>query len=163
MLRRRLQGFYQDESVFVFVAPALFSRSHLLFGGAEVIMGHVYRVCRFCVLAAGLIVCLNPSQAAAWDISPDSRFDGFAAKAVTGTVQSPSIAPRANFVPEPCVVHPFSEYLVKLAYGSTFLSSTPLDYATLEVGAPFKRYSMMTPWGAWFSEFQFALLGSHVI
>jgi len=126
-------------------------------------MRRVYRLCRFFGLAAGLIVCLNYSHAAGLDISPDPRFDGYTARTVMGTVQSAPIAPRANFVPEPCVVHPFSEYLVKLAYGTTFATSTPLDYATLEVSAPFKRYSMMTPWGTWFSEFQLALLGSYVI
>ncbi|MGB6065778.1 MAG: acyloxyacyl hydrolase [Desulfomonilaceae bacterium] len=129
----------------------------------EVVMRCVYRMRRFFGLAAGLIVCLIHSHAAGWDISPDPRFDGYAARAVVGAVQSVPIEPRANFVPEPSVVYPFSEYLVKLAYGKTFLTSTPLDYATLEVSAPFKRYSMMTPWGMWFSEFQFALLGSYVI
>ena len=127
------------------------------------VMRRVYRLCRFSGLAAGLIVCLIYSHAAGLDISPDPRFDGYTARTVMGTVQSAPIAPRANFVPEPCVVHPFSEYLVKLAYGTTFATSTPLDYATLEVSAPFKRYSMMTPWGTWFSEFQLALLGSYVI
>jgi hypothetical protein len=129
----------------------------------EVVMRRVYRLCRFFGLAAGLIVCLTYSHAAGWDISPDPRLDGYAARAVVGAVQSAPIAPRANIVPEPCVVYPFSEYLVKLAYGTTFATSTPLDYATLEVSAPFKRYSMMIPWGTGFSEFQFALLGSYVI
>ena len=160
---RGFRGCCLYESAFVFVGPALFSDVHLLFGGTEVVMRRGYRLCRFFGLAAGLIVCLTYSHAAGWDISPDPRLDGYAARAVMGTVQSAPIVPRANFVPEPCVVHPFSEYLVKLAYGTTFLTSTPLDYATLEVSAPFKRYSMMTPWGAWFSEFQFALLGSYVI
>ncbi len=126
-------------------------------------MRRLYNLCRFFGLAAGLIVCLTYSHAAGWDISPDPRLGGYAARAVMGTVQSAPIPPRANFVPKPCVVHPFSEYLVKLAYGTTFLTLTPLDYATLEVTAPFKRYSMMTPWGTWFSEFHFALLGSFVI
>jgi Lipid A 3-O-deacylase (PagL) len=157
------RGCYLYESAFVFVGPALFSAVHLLFGGMEVGMRHVYRLCRFVGLAAGLFVCLTCSHAAGWDISPDPRLDGYAARAVIGTATSAPIARKANFVPEPCVVHPLSEYLVKLAYGKTFLTSTPLDYATLEVSAPFKRYSMMTPWGPWFSEFQVALLGSYVI
>lgn len=126
-------------------------------------MGRVYLLCRCFGFAAGLILCLTYSHAAGEDISPDPRSDGYAARSVTGTAQSVRTSPRANFVPEPCVVHPFSEYLVKLAYGKTFLTSTPLDYATLEVSAPFKRYPMMTRWGTWFSEFQFALLGSYVI
>ena len=147
---------------FIFVGPALFSGVHLLFGGMEVVIRRVYRMYRLFGLVAGLIVCLNYSHAAGLDISPDQRFDAYAARAVTGTFLSASIAPGANFLPESCAVHPFSEYLVKLAYGTTFLSSTPLDYATLEVSAPFKRYSMMTPWGTWFGEFQFALLGSYV-
>jgi hypothetical protein len=129
----------------------------------EVVRPRVYGLCRFLSLAAGLVVCLNYSHAAERDISPDPRFDLFVARALIGTVQSAPITPGANFVPESCAVHPFSEYLVKLAYGSTFLSATPLDYATLEVGLPFKRYSLMSPWGAWFGEFQFALLGSYVI
>jgi hypothetical protein len=141
----------------------LFSGVHLLFKGMEMIMRRVYRLCRFFGLAVGLIVCPTYSHAAGWDISPDPRFDGHAARAVMATGQSAPIAPRANFVPEPCAVNPFSDYLVKLAYGTTFLTLTPLDYATIEVSAPFKRYSMMTPWGSWFSEFQFALLGSYVI
>ena len=126
-------------------------------------MRRVYGLRRFLGLAAGLIVCLNYSHAAGWGSSPDPSLDGYAARAVIGTVQSAPIAPKANFVPEPCVVYPFSEYLVKLAYGTTFATHTPLDYATLEVSAPFKRYSMMTPCGTWFSEFQFALLASYVI
>ncbi len=157
------RGCYPYESAFVFDSPALFSGVHLLFAGMEVGMRRVYCLCRFFVLAAGLIVCLTYSYAAGWDVSPDPRVGGYAARAVIGTVQSAPITPRANFAPEPDVVYPFSEYLVKLAYGTTFLTLTPLDYATLEVSAPFKRYSMMTPWGTWFSEFQFALLGSYVI
>jgi hypothetical protein len=128
-----------------------------------VVMRRVYRMCRFFGLAVGLIVCLNYSYAAGWDSCPDSRFDGSAARAVIGTVQSATAGTKANFVPEPCVVHPFSDYLVKLAYGTTFLTSTPVEYATFEISAPFKRYSMMTPWGTTLSEFQFALLGSYVM
>ena len=126
-------------------------------------MRRVCRLCRCFGLAAGLIVCLNCSNATGWDLAPDLRVEGYAPRAVIGNVQSAPILPRTNFVPEPCVVHPFSDYLVKLAYGKTFLTSTPVDYATLEVSAPFMRYSMMTPWGPWFSEFQFALLGSYII
>lgn len=126
-------------------------------------MRGVYRLCRFFGLAAGLIVCLNYSNATGWDLAPDPRIDGYGSRAIIDNVQSVPVAPRANFVPEPSVVHPFSNYLFKLAYGRTFLTSTPLDYATLEVSAPFKRYYMRTPWGTWFSELQFALLGSYVI
>lgn len=129
----------------------------------EVAVRRLYRLCRFFGLATGLIACLTCSHAAGSDILPDRMPACYAAEAVMGTVQSAPIAPRTNSVPEPCVVYPFSEYVVKLAYGSTFLTSTPLDYATLEISAPFRRYSTMTPWGTWFSEFQFALLGSYVI
>jgi hypothetical protein len=129
----------------------------------KVVMRRFYRLCWFFALAAGLIFCLNYSHAVGWDLSPASLFDGHAARALMGTVQSAPIVPRTNFLPESCVVRPFSDYLVKLAYGTTFLTLTPLDYATLEVSAPFKRYSMMTPWGTCFSEFQLALLGSYVI
>ncbi len=116
-------------------------------GDVEAVTRRVYRLCRFLGLAAGLFVCLNYSDAVGWDGSAVPRSDVHAAKPVMGTVQSVAFGPRANFVPEPCEVRPLSEYLVKLAYGTTFLTSTPLDYATLEVSAPFKRYSIQTPLG----------------
>ncbi len=93
------------QSALVFVGPALISHVDLLFGGIEVIMGRVYSLCRFLGLAAVLIICLNYSNAAGWDISPSPLFDGYAERAVMGTVH---IAPGASFVSESCVVYPFS-------------------------------------------------------
>jgi hypothetical protein len=55
-----------------------------------------------------------------------------------------------------------SDFLVKLAYGRTFGTSTELDYATLEVCRPVRKYPAETSWGPALGELQLALLGSYV-
>jgi hypothetical protein len=64
-------------------------------------------------------------------------------------------------VPPPMLKTPM-DYLVKLAYGRTFGTSTELDYATLEISKSLSRYPAWTHWGPAQGEIQMALLASYV-
>jgi len=65
--------------------------------------------------------------------------------------------------PIPKVFNAPDDYLVKLAYGRTFGTSTELDYATLELSKPLSRYPAYTHWGAAQGEVHMALLASYVV
>ena len=58
---------------------------------------------------------------------------------------------------------PLGGYEVKLAYGTTFGTSTDLDYATLEVSKSISRYPAFTFCGPAMAEVQVAMLASYVV
>ncbi len=55
------------------------------------------------------------------------------------------------------------KYNLKLAYGRTFGTSTPLDYATFEFSRKLKEYANLTDWGPTKGEVQMALIASYVV
>lgn len=81
------------------------------------------------------------------------------------SVGSPCRNPQAHEYPLPAMAEPFSgtnDYQVKVAYGSTFGTSTYLDYATLELSKSVSRYPALTFCGPAIAEVQVALLASYV-
>lgn len=74
-----------------------------------------------------------------------------------------NIGPQAA-TPPPQVFKSPEDFLVKLAYGRTYGTSTELDYATLEVSKPLTRYpAWTTHWGPARGEVHMALLASYVV
>jgi len=69
---------------------------------------------------------------------------------------------RYPFLPPPSSFSASQDYLIKLAYGRTFGTSTELDYATLEMSKSVSRYPTLTLWGPAIAEVQVALLASYV-
>lgn len=57
---------------------------------------------------------------------------------------------------------PDYDYLVKMAYGRTFGTSTELDYATLELSRRVSEYPVLTFWGLARGEVQMAFMASYV-
>jgi len=55
-----------------------------------------------------------------------------------------------------------NDFLVKVAFGRTFGTSTELDYATVELSKSVTRYPVTTSYGPGLGEFQIALLASYV-
>jgi hypothetical protein len=55
-----------------------------------------------------------------------------------------------------------NDFLVKVAYGRTFGTSTELDYATLELSKSVSQYPVSTSYGPGLGEIQIALLASYV-
>jgi hypothetical protein len=55
------------------------------------------------------------------------------------------------------------DYLVKLAYGRTFGTSTQLDYATFELSKRVSSFPALTYWGPAVGEVQLALMASYVL
>ena len=68
-----------------------------------------------------------------------------------------------SLIPPQAAYLPNRDFLVKLAYGRTFGTSTQLDYATLEFSKSLKRFPALTIWGPAIGEVQFALMGSYVL
>jgi hypothetical protein len=57
----------------------------------------------------------------------------------------------------------WSDYLVKVAYGRTFGTSTNLDYATLEVSKSVSRSRLLESLGPTVAELHFAMMASYVM
>ncbi len=57
---------------------------------------------------------------------------------------------------------PLSDYLVKIAYGKTFGTSTNLDYATLEVSKSLTRSRTLESLGPTVAELHFSMMASYV-
>ncbi len=53
--------------------------------------------------------------------------------------------------------------MLKMAYGKTFGTCTNLDYATVELSKPVKKFPTVTKLGPAIGEFQVALIGSYVM
>lgn len=58
---------------------------------------------------------------------------------------------------------PMSDYLVKVAYGKTFGTSTNLDYATLEVSKSVARSKALESLGPRVAELHFSMMASYVL
>ncbi len=126
-------------------------------------MGLVWRLYRFIGVLAALFVFLNSWPATAWDGCFASLPGGYADMGSISAFQQVPPAPLdpALLLGQSCTENR-CDYLVKLAYGRTFGTSTELDYATLEISKRVKRYPAMTVCGPAFGEVQVALLGSYV-
>ena len=121
----------------------------------------VCRLCRRVGLSLGLFVFLNYLPAFGWDGLTGPGYD-CGPFGNPGPSQQLPLAPIPDMAPGTCFAPVNPDYLVKLAYGRTFGTSTELDYATLEVSKRVKRYPTMTVCGPAFGEVQVALLGSYV-
>ncbi len=121
------------------------------------------RVCRVAALSVlgslWLMVVSCPSAAASDNLSGAWGMDRAYVAAVPASV-GPSTT--ASVLPERTPPSPPSDLLVKLAYGRTFGTSTELDYATVEVSKPVRKFPALTMWGPTMSEVQLAVLGSYV-
>ncbi|MDQ7784984.1 MAG: hypothetical protein RDU20_19020 [Desulfomonilaceae bacterium] len=76
---------------------------------------------------------------------------------------SPVVTDRFNLTAPAPLFPPYRDYHVKLAYGSTFGTSTQLDYATLELSKSLTRYPALTIFGPAVAEVQVAVLASYVL
>ena len=125
-------------------------------------MGFICRLNSAIGLWALLIALLLPSKAPAWDNGfPGGQNPYFDAGAVIGDSDLAG-APIAPACLTPQVFKPNNEYLIKLAYGKTFGTSTELDYATLEFSRRVTQYPAFTLWGPAMAEVQLALMASYV-
>lgn len=120
-------------------------------------MDYLCRCGRFGTLLTLVTFLLTPSPAASWD--------GTLAPLNTATPILPGSGCHASLaLPEmPYMFDPGPEYLVKLAYGRTYGTSTQLDYATVEMSRPLSRYPTLTLWGPAMGEVQIAMLASYVV
>lgn len=78
----------------------------------------------------------------------DNSFSNFVKEISSSAVSSPQ---------------PLSDYLVKVAYGKTFGTSTNLDYATLEVSKSLTRSRTVESLGPTVAELHFAMIASYVL
>jgi len=128
----------------------------------EELVGFICRPNSPIVLWAFIVAFLFPSEASAWDnLPPQSENPYFNAGPVIGRADLAG-PPVAAACLTPQVFRPNPEYLVKLAYGKTFGTSTELDYATLEFSRRVTQYPALTHWGPALAEVQVALLASYV-
>jgi hypothetical protein len=113
----------------------------------------------FCVIVSvTFVTTMGCFSAMSWDGSlPDMNPSG------TFQPQGPSIGLHAAVLPPAPIFQPAKDYLVKLAYGRTYGTSTQLDYATLELSKSVSRYPAATIWGPAVGEVQVALLASYVV
>jgi hypothetical protein len=123
----------------------------------------VDRVCRMAALSVlgslWLVVAIGPSAVASDNLSGMSGLDRKYVAAIPPSVGA-STAP--SVIPERTSPTPSSDLLFKLAFGRTFGTSTALDYATVEVSKPLRKFPSATTWGPTVSEVQLAVLGSYV-
>ncbi|MGO9570436.1 MAG: hypothetical protein ACLP5H_23135 [Desulfomonilaceae bacterium] len=112
----------------------------------------------FCVIVSvTFITTLGCLSAVSWDGSLSDMNP-------SGTVQpfAPPNGLPASLLPPVPAFRPINDYLVKLAYGRTYGTSTQLDYATLEFSKRLSSYPAATIWGPAVGEVQMALLASYV-
>ncbi len=124
-------------------------------------MDRVCRVAALQALGAVWLMVISCPSATAWDnvSGISSHWDRALVAALPSTERLPF--PTA-LTPGPTQTDSSPDFLVKLAYGRTFGTSTELDYATLEVSRPVRKYPAETSWGPALGELQLALLGSYV-
>ncbi|MBI4961942.1 MAG: acyloxyacyl hydrolase [Desulfomonile tiedjei] len=125
-------------------------------------MGFICRLNSPVVLSALLVAFFLPPNATAWDYGlPQNQNPYFVAGDFAG---DPDLGrgPIAPTCLTPQVFKPSHEYLIKLAYGKTFGTSTELDYATLEFSRRVTKYPALTVFGPALAEVQVALMASYV-
>ncbi len=106
------------------------------------------------------LVGSNSRLSFAWDNAAQSMAAGLSYCAVGLPNANPVIDDRFAFSAPPLT--PSNDYQIKLAYGSTFGTSTELDYATLELSKLISRYPALTVLGPAIAEVQVAVLASYV-
>jgi hypothetical protein len=125
-------------------------------------VGFICRRNTHIVLWALLVAFLLPSKGSAWEsLPPQNQNPYFYAAPVIGNADLAGAPPAAACL-TPQVFRPTQDYLVKLAYGKTFGTSTELDYATLEFSRRVSKYPALTVFGPAIGEVQVALLASYV-
>jgi len=125
-------------------------------------VGFICRVNTHIAMWALLVAVLLPSNSLAWEgLPPQNPTPYFSPKPVIGNDDLTNGAPAAACLP-PQVYRPSNEYLVKLAYGRTFGTSTELDYATLELSRRVSQHPTLTVLGPAMAEVQVALMASYV-
>ncbi len=100
----------------------------------------VCRLCRCVGLSLSLFVFLNWSPGFGWDGLSGPPYD-CGPFGNPGQFQQLPLAPMPDMTLGQCFAPPKPDYLVKLAYGRTFGTSTELDYATLEISKRVKKIS----------------------
>jgi hypothetical protein len=103
------------------------------------------------------------SSAVAWEgsLPPDaSMYPGMLAGSASAGNSFSGL--EASLLPAAPGFQSANDYLVKLAYGRTYGTSTQLDYATLELSKRVSSFPALTVWGPAMGEVQVALLGSYV-
>lgn len=106
-----------------------------------------------------LVLMFHPHPARCWNPYGQMPAGAFIGSAPPWQQSVP--VPAMPFIPPPMPQTPM-DYLVKLAYGRTFGTSTELDYATLEISKSLSRYPAWTHWGPAQGEIQMALMASYV-
>jgi len=129
---------------------------------SEDIVDSVCRLAALVVLGALWLMVISCPFAAASDNV--SRMWSHWDRELVGALPSDAGPPAGiSLTPQQTNPDPSSDFLVKLAYGRTFGTSTELDYATVEVSRPVRKYPADTGWGPALGELQLALLGSYVL
>jgi len=125
-------------------------------------LGFFCRRCAIIMVVAGFIAIKGSLYCAAW--TNESQYYGFgnvrAWRQASYLPRDLTMPPRLS--PPPAACMPNTDYLVKMAYGRTFGTSTLLDYATLEFSKSLRKFPAQTHWGPAIGEVQVALLGSYV-
>lgn len=124
-------------------------------------------VCRFkcfVFLSMAIVASVASTPAASWDGLSQSPLG--APWTMDPSIFSPRTPAEAVEVLLPKIgtgFQPLKDFLVKIAYGRTFGTSTDLDYATLEVSKSVSRQPVLTAFGPTVGELQLALLASYVL
>ena len=127
-------------------------------------MGFVSHVCRVLVALACCALAFSASAAIALD-----GMSGAGPSTVRTIVKAiPSSGETSQSISFPTMSSTLSStpeggYMLKMAYGKTFGTCTDLDYATLELSKPIKKYATVTRLGPATGEVHLALIGSYVM
>ncbi|MCX5862319.1 MAG: acyloxyacyl hydrolase [Desulfomonile sp.] len=124
----------------------------------------VYRVESRVWLLVVSFVLLISTPGASWDGVGRSTFG------VPWTVEHNEAGPRSTLSSAEGLVprigsgfQSLNDYLIKIAYGRTFGTSTDLDYATLELSKSVSRHPVATSYGPTVGELHLAVLASYVL
>ncbi len=118
-------------------------------------------VCLVIIPCAMVLAVL--SSATAGEFAPLAAATGYGPSAAL--MPPPyTVVPSQAPLPPPMgsMFFPQNDYLVKMAYGRTFGTSTELDYATLEFSKKVAQYPILTYLGPAAGEVQMAFLASYV-
>lgn len=127
-------------------------------------MGCIYRCNVLLLLFCFLSMLLGHTPGAAWEGIGRSAFSA------PGTVEHSETFPRSisgsaeGILPKiGSGFQSINDYLIKIAYGRTFGTSTDLDYATLELSKSVSRHPLPTSYGTTIGELHLAVLASYVL
>lgn len=126
-------------------------------------MGLVRKLNVCLVLIPSVIVIAVLSSAVAGDVAPWTDAGGYGSSAALMPPPYTVVPPQTPVLPPMgSMFFPQNDYLVKMAYGRTFGTSTELDYATLELSKKVAQYPILTYLGPATGEVQMAFLASYV-